>query len=703
MKRLYIYLFVLIAAMLFAACTEDIGFEGRNAATGKLRFVIPTWEDSEVETRAGVTSEDIGISEGSMQLLCFDDDGFYLGMGDGTTITPETKYKGSMAAKVPTGTCRIHFIANAKLENNAKWIGMNENTLIASLTAEDGDDMVYWGYKKCDTPEEMSTFLEGDNEVLMLRNEAKVSVTNEPKEGEDLGEDAISEIYLTVCEDLKYGTLAPFDYSNLDNPFTYDKTSNTAVTLPADTTKRTSPTDVGNDTEQFIFEASNSTKQPIKVVLKVTYQDGSVKYHQIQLRDNEYDLHKIRRNHDYQIKIQKLDKDLGYDSFEGAVNGNPSNNPSASVDDVVPEVSKDDYTLRIIGSTSVLYNEAGEKTVQFQFLGDNTMTAENFKVEWSENNGISPIESLEFTYDKDTQTGTITFPIDNVTASLQDGVILVRDTKYGLERNVHIYAVNELDFNGNIEISSVTKTDTMILTLDSESAVVVVGTRQGGWGGGGYTYSSQYISFTFSGDDDVTEDDFTITYDGDAINDYWYSPYIYSYSDGSGRIYVPVNGPSSNSGYYTGTITLTNTKYNMSRTIHIYTTRNQNNVTADLTKEAATTKTVSETTTNSYYALHFTIPDDFPDDLLPIKVKIATDQLQPVHSENQLSVVVESTKEIGQDTWNYWYVYTADKTTDERGKDKTYTVYMTPIRDDVDKGYVYLKTDYFKTQAIPVQ
>lgn len=460
MKRIDSYILALLT-LLLASCMQDAGVECPQEQDGKtytaqLSVAVPTWTE---ETRAGVSSGDIGIAAGSMQLLCFDQNGYYLGMGTQTTIKPNGSYKGSMTAKVPTGTCRIHFIANANLTDNAAWLGMYENTLIASLTADVGDNMVYWGYKKCDDSATMQAFLEGNNTVYLIRNQAKVTVNNTSGE--------ISKVQLAVANDYDKGTLAPFDATNLASPFSYDQADGAAVvTVPASAAVRTAPTDVNADAEQYLFETNNTQALPVKVILKVTYTDGSVCYHQIMLIDDKYSLYKIRRNHNYQINIKRLDKSLGYSTFAKALDGSPSNNQYISVDEIVPSVSDaDSRTLTVkvpTASSTSEYEEGtvmicqtvGTQTVKFTYTGDAAMTADDFTVAWAENN-ISQDSQLTLAYSNG--EGTITFPVNSVSSAWQQGKITLQDTKHGLMRNIKVYVVKSLDLNATVSSFGTTK------------------------------------------------------------------------------------------------------------------------------------------------------------------------------------------------------------------------------------------------------
>lgn len=692
MTRFYNYIYVLLA-LLLTACSEDLidrtATDDGTEINVKLNVDIPTWKD--VATRAA--SADNGIQ--NIQMLCFDKDGFYLGLSD-ATITKTSDYKGTLTAKVPSTTCRIHFIANANLSDNASWIGMFENTLITSLIANEGDEMVYWGYRKEDTAADMKTFLEGNNTVYMLRNMTKVSVVNNTANN---SEGDIEDVKLLVFNDADKGTLAPFDLTNSTNPYIYDTTDGAEkATVPSDAGKRQpsiESNDIFNDAsdQQYIFESTNSALQPVCVILKVTYNSGGkVKYHKIHLLNANHEFYDIRRNHNYQITIEKLDPDLGSDSFKEALSANPSNNQFINVDDIVPSISNGKYTLTIVGKTSVVYNEAGDKEVEFTYSGDTDMTADNFEVVWLSTEGMTaPALTLE--YNGDTDKGKIKFNIAHVSDNMQKGTLFLLDKKHGLSRRVKIYAINPFEFNAEL-----VKTGENVATYSLTCKEQVVCTDR----------LTKTISFIYSGDDNMTTDDFTIEWETNPTYGYWNSDYVfgkYPYISKSRdqfyiSIYANITSSQNSNNPYTGTLKITDTKHGITKTITVYATSSKNYSDGE---EITTTKTII---ISNKYNLTFTVPDNYPEDLLPIEVKIATNTITPTSTtdEDKLGVVVESTKNINNtsvvadqwnEDWDFWYV----KKNVEVG---THTIEWNLIDGKETGGNVYLKADYFKPIRLKV-
>lgn len=670
--------------ILFTACSqdtvEDVPMDKSDEMNLSLRMAVPAWTD--ISTRAGVSTADIGISAGSMQLLCFDSNGFYVGMGTQVVLTPSDDFNGKMTAKVPSSTSRIHFIANAGLTDNAEWLGMYENTLITKLTAKENDEMVYWGYVKKSSASEMKTFLEsGSNTVYMLRNEAAVSIVN--------NDNTISNVVLMVCNDANIGTLAPFNQKDLTEPFGYDSNGPEVATIPSTAGIRTIPTGMSSshtDTEQFIFESKNTLTQPVRVILRVTYTNGAVRYHKIQLINSKYEFYTIRRNHKYQINIKYLDPEVGYTTFTQALNGNPSNNSLVNVDDIIPTITDyGNHTLSITDAngketnTSVIYNTTGTKTVYFTYSGDNSMTASDFSVSWLDNDGISPKESLKLTYSNG--KGTITFPIYHIDSNLQYGKITLLDTKNGLRRNVKVYAVSPFKFNASLykgkPSSGSTSSSTYVLTSTTGIKYTTTGTKT--------------ISFTYSGDNSMTASNFSVSVSGKYASEDIKNASV-SYSNGKGLISFNLAYVYSFS-YFHYTFTLKDTKHNQSVEILICGYSGTDYHTHTETEVSSNGSSSSSSTDDGTYTLSFTIPENYPEELLPVTVKFTTNDFNP--TDPTLDVVVEDTKtETGKD-WNFWYEYKATET-------GQHNLTLTPSRTSSTGGYLWIKADNFTTERLVV-
>jgi hypothetical protein len=91
--------------------------------------------------------------------------------------------------------------------------------------------------------------------------------------------------------------------------------------------------------------------------------------------------------------------------------------------------------------------------------------------------------------------------------------------------------------------------------------------------------------------------------------------------------------------------------------------------------------------------LTFTIPDNYPTALMPLKVMFATNDLNAT-TGNQLGVSVESTSDIGQ-SWNFWYTFWATT----KG---THTLKFETVRANTagSTGTLYIRAADFETKEL---
>lgn len=59
-------------------------------------------------------------------------------------------------------------------------------------------------------------------------------------------------------------------------------------------------------TVQYCFEDENSSKNPVRCILKVTFNDNTVKWYKVYLQNENQQFYKIKRNYTYAIHIKKL-------------------------------------------------------------------------------------------------------------------------------------------------------------------------------------------------------------------------------------------------------------------------------------------------------------------------------------------------------------------------------------------------------------
>ena len=507
MKKIKTYIGIMAALLtMLTACSDsmvDNGVPSKNeTGTYQAHFTISVPNYSKVESRVANFATEGIAGAADMQLLCFDKDGYFLGLARNLTIesvpTNDIKADGgshqkNISATIPTGTARIHIMANATAENtvttgnqsidfnkSAEWIGRHENNLMTSFDNRNNnrqdDKMVYWGYVKKKTPEEMTDFLtkngEENNVIHLLRNRAKIEV-----KWEDTN---IENIRYALGNVMQHGTVAPFNREKLTFPETNMltdadawKAACTYITPSLDPTRWPSEGEIFSvkDEEmwsnssslpmQYTFEQENSLEKPLKVIMEVTYKGGETKWFQVLLQNKGVQM-PIKRNHLYRINIKRLNKNLGYADCTQAYEGTPANNPWITVDDIIQEISDGNYTMNIVNGTyQMLTQESAnsEQTIDFEYKGDYFQTAADFNVSWTENKDFTKLEGGKLPeptvqYDAATGKGTITYKIGDISAGeCKTATIMLVDKKHGLTRNIHLYSISNVDFKFPTEIT----------------------------------------------------------------------------------------------------------------------------------------------------------------------------------------------------------------------------------------------------------
>ena len=503
MKKIKTYIGIMAALLtMLTACSDsmvDNGVPSKNeTGTYQAHFTISVPNYSKVESRVANFATEGIAGAADMQLLCFDKDGYFLGLARNLTIesvlTNDIKEDGgsdqkNISATIPTGTARIHIMANATAENtvttgnqsidfnkSAEWIGRHENNLMTSFDNKNNnqqhDKMVYWGYVKKNTPEKMKEFLTkevvANNVIHLLRNRAKIEV-----QWEDTN---IENIRYALGNVMQHGTVAPFnrDKEKLTFPETNMltdadawKAECTYITPSLDPTRWPSEGEkfsvkdeemwpnTKNLPMQYTFEQENSLEKPLKVIMEVTYKDGETKWFQVLLQNNEGVQIPVKRNHLYRINIKRLGKNLGYTDCTQAYEGTPANNPWITVDDIIQEISDGNYTMNIVNGTyQMLTQESAnsEQTIDFEYKGEASQTAADFNVSWTENKDFTKLEGGKLPeptvqYNAKTGKGTITYKIGEISAGeCKTATIMLVDKKHGLTRNIHLYSISNVDF-----------------------------------------------------------------------------------------------------------------------------------------------------------------------------------------------------------------------------------------------------------------
>ena len=492
--KLYIGIIAVLLTAMLTGCSDSIADSEPSKDeteegyyTASFNVSIPNFEQQ--VTRSTVFMNE-GIPKDSMKLFCFDNEGQFIGFGK---VTEFKEIKGftrdnngtihdngdihpngstdphNFCATIPNQTSRIHLVANTGSQyqtinwgNQANWVGMHENMLMTTFETEHGEDQAakvrYWGYIKKDSPEELKEYLKPDTKkkdyiIHLIRDRAKISAdwSDAVKKAHP---DIINDFKMTVINGVAYGTLAPFNRDSLlFNPTTGDDKWVWKVNYvtPSINTRRLKG-DVGqmfNPTGAF--EEHNLPTDPAKVIL---WHDGL--YYLIYLQDSKNKPYAIKRNYEYKIIIDKLDKSYGNSNSEVALKGAPANNPWIRVEQIVPGVTDGKYELAIVGGTYKTVNtgENTEQTVQFTYKGDDAANKQPkaFVALWTENLSFATADApkvTDYTYDEasKTGTGTIKYKLDKIDKTWREGIIYLTDTVHGLNRNIHLYSVSEANYD----------------------------------------------------------------------------------------------------------------------------------------------------------------------------------------------------------------------------------------------------------------
>lgn len=495
--RLHIGMIAVLLTFMLAACTDCIvdNETSSNEAedgyyTAHFNVSIPSFEQQ--VTRSTLFTNE-GIGKNCVKLFCFDEEGQFVGFGkvgefgeikgfrrdvNGNIIQNGDKdidnngqtTPRNFSAQIPNKTARIHLVANTESqyktidwENQSKWVGMHENILMTTFETEYGEDQAaltrYWGYIKEDSPEKLKEYLRQDNTkqdyiIHLIRDRAKISAEWSKQAKEAPNSNLKDEdLTMTVVNGMAYGTLAPFNRDSLlFNPTTGDDKWEWKVdyVTPAISNKK-----MKGDKKQMYnptaaFEDRNLPTDPAKVLLK--YNN---KCYLIYLQDQNNVPYAIKRNYEYKIIIDKLDENNGKNSLEEALKSAPINNPWIRVEQYIPGVNDGNYELAINEGTYQTTNAASgsEQFIEFTYKGNNKEPTD-FVALWTENLSFGTTAAPEVTsykYNEATKTGTgtIKYKLGTVDKTWREGIIYLTDKKHGLNRNIHLYSINEVQYQVN--------------------------------------------------------------------------------------------------------------------------------------------------------------------------------------------------------------------------------------------------------------
>ena len=506
MKYISRLLFTVGLVFGLTACTED-AYETtvpELPAKGDMSVNITfAMSDVAAQTRSKVSGDEQIVK--TMQLVCFDANGLYLGIRDadvtsnGAGTNPPMYDTGTIKGTVPEGTSRIHFIANRNLSiplnavvGTSEADVMNSEELSTLWSDKDHTYVCYWGYHKEASAEAMESWLKpatpGASKVYMIRDRARIVLTYDPT-GATV---PVTKIEWLIHNGRERGYLAPAQKhwgEGTNTPYWGNSTQSgheSDIISVAEMNEYTKcgryslwTSDDENDQDnfdvayeagttisehQFLFDDTNNDDEPLKAILRVTYtvQEGSSStsrtvYHVLKLNDDNQVQYDVVRNKTYYIKAKLLNPDVAfYETLKEAIEGKEFVNADMEVSRDITDINNDQYTLQIklpTETTSTVFNTPGAHTMDFVFrmVSDvNTSGSTDpydFEVTWEDAQSFCET-ALPVTYNSTTKQFTIKATVleDKITDHLQGQWIKVKHTASGLTRYIHVYVIDQFRY-----------------------------------------------------------------------------------------------------------------------------------------------------------------------------------------------------------------------------------------------------------------
>ena len=667
-------------------------------------------------TRASIVGGNEKTADGtnyisSLKMLCFTVEGIYLGyrdaiLNDNETNLPDYQYNPDGSLKVdgggkpitvnnecwgrylfegtvPARTARIHFVANVtndQIPGNDQ-LGGNENMLIRSakmVSTTSNRNIAYWGFHGEDSPEEMQAWLsvketstDGEgNTVVTGYNKREGSVVHLIRDRAWVHFGAMNDIDGREIND---GETRQIDYTILTIDW---------VVVNGRDHGYLAPYNEHNSDDHFTGYYDESAAG--------TAENPRLKTDRL----TEYTRSDGARFNATESDMERVYIADGYTPTDGVTS--VSSNPEMFLfEDMNNQTERPKVVLKVLYKK---YKDRPDLVTKYHTLM--LLDKENSPCQIFRNhkyvlniNGL-PWEGLGYGTFKDAMESTEY--ANNRTVSIDERVEEVNDGRY-------------------------------ILTIDGgTSSLYSSGT------GSSHTVEFRYQAVPGAGGDvsGITKDNFTTTWT-EAIDDSFANSTIkvddYDPSTGIGHFTYTLGTVISNI-LQSGSIELHDKNSGLSRFVNVYTITNfKHSVTANsLVRDGSNTRIVGATGTSAgvscnTYKMTFTIPKDYPKDLYPVVVRIASTTLNPfsiyrgtTQVGETFKVVMESTENgasldgavlSGMDftttpnpwnyrangsPWNYWYTFTIMSKPDSDGdSDDVYTIYFDdsrPLRAAVNRS-----------------
>ena len=496
-------LFCLALSFVLAGCQEYINLQEPGATVvpkGEMAFCIGTKDIDGAPLTKGVVSGEEYTSVASLQLICFDHSGYYLGLRTAYP-TPDSGSQpktGTFSGYVPESTARIHFIANVNLDLSDIAVGTSEKVIMGSeaLSTKYSDidqsdasapKLCFWGYHKEDDAGDMKTWLQASspNSVALLRDRARIKLAVGAAlysgggwlAGSAGSGKKVTSIKWAVNNGRERGYLSTTPWVGYEsgsiNMNEYEDCGRYSLS-EADLDAFVP----SGDNFQYVYDDSNTKSSSengrITIVLEVNYEDNGggnagTKYLLAQLREgsgaNEGEMVQVVRNSTYEVNITNLAHD-GYATLDQAVNPNADDftNAPADVDITVPYITDGKHILNLLSPKPVVVTRSAGQVynVEFEFKktsSEDAPAAGDFKIYWEDNINIDwNIGSLTIssTTNPDVFRGTFTVTIGTIGSSYAySDRLVIRHKKSGLSRFIHFYAVEQFLYRMNPTLEQV--------------------------------------------------------------------------------------------------------------------------------------------------------------------------------------------------------------------------------------------------------
>lgn len=433
MKKTVYGIFSLFLFILLAGCTQDEILQPEtqlpDGGDVMVRFSAMIPEYNTIQTRANG-----GVND--MYVLVFDQSGTFI-TREMATLTDQTETGGTFTASLPSSTNPrvVHFISNYDWNSfsNSGVIGSNEQAVVGLLSTTDA---VFWARRELPGGINTGSF-PSSNPVVLLRNQAKISVSNDASNFTLQG--------FTIHNSPDKSSVAPFNTTTTsfeEGVITEPIGMGLNPALQANVSK----------TEKYLFERKNKSATEITTIIVDGIYEGNSYYYKIDLIDSEQVRYDIERNYHYMVKIQTVTKD-GYTSFDDALNGASHNN--TALDPIIEKypIISDGISKLQVEKTLIVVTEPNRPISvwanYYPDLNNNTINNSGVTVSIMSDEGALASGSLAY----NASTGIIT-ATSAATLGTEPLVALIRVQKGDLVRSIRVvlreaFSFDPVTINGN--------------------------------------------------------------------------------------------------------------------------------------------------------------------------------------------------------------------------------------------------------------